>query len=130
MLAALFIAFFLGGSGGSGSVLTQPMLDNIDARIQLVVQDSEREADAQDIVKKLSHELKSFNKFFKKSQKAVTKSFKDHAADAAEMSRHLSSLETDWLAAQQAALDFRFAMKDTLTREEWDEIFSEKSGIE
>jgi hypothetical protein len=46
------------------------------------------------------------------------------------MSRHLSSLETDWLAAQQAALDVRFAMKDTLTREEWDEIFSEKSGIE
>lgn len=123
MVAALFVAFFLGGAGHANAVFSYSSLERASERIELAVGDPPRQASALAAVRELQDLLGSFDDSYADTQNGVTDAFKDHSAGAAEMSAQLNVLERDWLAAQQAALDMRFAMKDALTPEEWNAVF-------
>ena len=92
MLAALLIAFFLGGSGAAGAMLTQAMLKDFDHRSQQVIADQGRSDAVTAEVAAISDELKKFDKTFAKSGRSLSKIYKDHSADAASMQAQLDLL--------------------------------------
>lgn len=123
MLAALLMMFFLGGAAGSGSVLTQPMLDDLGERVEVAVTDPHRKEQAASELDALRSELERFDKVFGKSSKSLTRIYREHSADPTGMRAELDALDSAWEAAQSRALDHRFALRDSMTREEWHEVF-------
>lgn len=126
MLAALLMFFFLGGAGVHGTVLTPAMLDDLDARMEAALVDPVRTERAAAQNDALRAELKQFEKTYGKSSKTLTKLYRDHAADAIAMRAELDALDSHWEAAQSRALDHRFALRDSLTREEWEAVFGDR----
>jgi hypothetical protein len=123
MLAAILMAFFLGGAGVQGSVLTEPMLDDLDKRIEAEIVDPGRTERAAASIDGLRKDLKKFEKAFSESSETLTKLYEEHGADPASMRAELSTLDSKWGATQSRLLDHRFALKETLTREEWESLF-------
>ncbi len=124
MLAALLIAFFLGGSGASGATLTQDILKDFGHRSEAAIADPIRAEAVATEVKALRGELKRFDKVFAKSGKSLRKLYKDHDADSASMRSQLDSLDAEWEAAQSRALDHRFNIRANMTRDEWQTVFA------
>ena len=92
----------------------------------MIIVDSERSESAQLILKELRKEAKSFEKVFARSGRQLTKSYKDHAADLADVTEVLSDLNLSWEASQQRALDLRFALRESMTEEEWTALLGDK----
>lgn len=124
MLAAILIAFFLGGSVASGAILTKEALNDFDDRSQQVIDDPERAEAVKAEVDAIKDELKRFNKTFAKSGKLLTKTYKDHDADSASMQAQLDLLNADWEAAQLRAIDHRFNIREQITAAEWQATFA------
>ena len=126
MLAALLVAFFLGGAAASGALLTEDMLKDFNHRAEQVVVDPERMDAITKEVASLHDELKAFNKALAKSGKSLDAYYKDHGADAAGMQTELDALNSAWAAAQSRVLDHRFNIRDQMTPDEWRAVFADK----
>jgi len=123
MLMALLAAYFLGGGGVAGSILTSASVKNLSSQVEMVVDDPARADQAQELFAQLRKEVKAFEKGFAKSGKRLTKAYKDHAADVAEALLVLDELNSGWTQSQQSALDLRFELKELLTEDEWAALF-------
>jgi hypothetical protein len=118
--------YFIGGGavGISAGALTPEAVDVLSQRIAIVVEDPERAEAAQSTMKNLSKEARAFEKTFSASGKDLKRSYRDHAADRAEIEAVLDELNRDWERGQERALDLRFALREQLTREEWAALHS------
>ena len=117
--------FFGGGSGAiDAGALTPATVEELGERVETVVADPVRAKAAGLIVDELGQAVVSFEKVFAASGKAVTRSYRDHAADRAEIEAVLDQLNRDWEAGQERVLDLRFELRDQLTREEWAALYS------
>jgi hypothetical protein len=124
MLAALLVAFFLGGAAASGALLTEDMLKDFMQRAEKVVVDPVRvEAVAKEVTS-LHDEVKDFNKVLAKSSKSLNAYYKDHSAGTAGIQAELDALNSAWVAAQSRVLDHRFNIRDQMTSEEWRAVFA------
>jgi len=125
MIWALLAAYFLsGGVGGiSGSALTSAGVKQLSEHAEMIIEDPERSEAAQQTLHELRKETKSFQKLFGRSGKQLTKSYKNHEADRDEAVETLTDLNAGWEAAQQRALELRFELKESMTEEEWSELF-------
>ena len=127
MLAALLMAYLLGGGGGvAGSVLTPGAVKHIGKDVERAVADSARADLATQALAELKAEVKAFEKKFGKSGKQLTKLYKEHGAEAEQMLAVLDGLNGDWESAQQRAVELRFELKESLTEAEWGEVFGDK----
>ncbi|NHA13994.1 hypothetical protein [Thioalkalivibrio sp. XN279] len=126
MLAALLVAFFLGGAAASGALLTEDMLKDFSHRAEQVVVDPERIDAITKEVASLHDELKVFNKALAKTGNSLKSNYTDHSADAAGMQEELDALNSAWVAAQSRVLDHRFNIRDQMTPEEWQAVFAGK----
>jgi galactokinase len=124
MLAALLVAFWLGGAAASGALLTEDMLKDFMQRAEQVVVDPVRVEAVAEEVRSLHDELKAFNQVLAKSSKSLNAYYKDHSAEAAGMQAELDALNAAWLAAQSRLLDHRFNIRDQMTPEEWRAVFA------
>ena len=112
--------FFGGGSGAiDAGALTPATVEELGERVEIVVADPVRAEAAQLTLDDLAQAVRSFEKVFAASGKAVTRSYRDHAADRAEIEAVLEQLNRDWERGQERVLDLRFELRDQLTREEW-----------
>jgi hypothetical protein len=126
MIWALLAAYFLGGGAGgiSGSALTSAGVKQLSENAEMIIEDSGRSEAAQQILRELRKETKSFQKLFGRSGGQLSKSYIDHAADRDETVEILTELNVGWEAAQQRALDLRFELKESMTEEEWSKLFN------
>jgi hypothetical protein len=126
IMAALagFLIVFFGGGGANGGLLTAAGVKQANARLEVVIEDPSRVAAAQETLAKLRTDVKTFEKVFSKSGKELTKSYKDHASSVEEEHAIQGVLNSNWKVAQQRALDLRFELKESMTEEEWTELFS------
>jgi hypothetical protein len=122
--------YFIGGGavGIHAGALTPAAVDELSDRIAIVVEDPAREAAAQATLDDLKRETVAFEKKFAESGKAAKRSYGDHAADRAEIEAVFEQLNRDWARGQERALDLRFELRERLTREEWEALFSESEG--
>ena len=123
MIWALLAIYFLGGGGVGGSILTPAAVKQIGKRVEAEVTDAARVEAATQTLAELKAEVKGFEKIFAKSGKELSGLYKDHGAGADRMLAALDSLNTEWEASQQRAIDLRFDLKESLTEEEWAAVF-------
>jgi 16S rRNA C1402 N4-methylase RsmH len=124
MIWALLAAYLLGGGGLGGSMLTSASVKQLSERTQEVISEPARAEAAQQTLAELRKEVKAFQKTFSKSGKELNKSYKDHAADLNHAMVVLEELNSGWGTSQQRAIDLRFELKDSMTREEWSALFA------
>ena len=118
--------YFFGGGAGAidAGALTPAAVEELSARVAIVVEDPARAEAARSTLDELRKEVVAFDKKFAASGKAVTRSYRDHAADRADIEAVLDQLNRDWERGQERALDLRFEFRDKLTREEWASLYS------
>jgi hypothetical protein len=124
MIWAFLAWYFLGGAGAGVTMLTPTYVDQLSDQVTLVVEDAARSAAAQQTLKGLRKEVKAFDKVVTKSGKPLTKSYNDHAANPDDTLEIFDTLNADWSAAQQRALDYRFELRESLTEDEWAKLFA------
>ena len=126
MFWAFMYWYFLGGgaAGISAGVLTPGAVEELSDRVAIVVEDSVRADAARSTLADLKKNAVAFEKTFAASGKAVKRSYRDHGADRAEIEAVLEQLNRDWERGQERALDLRFELREQLTREEWNALYS------
>lgn len=123
MLMALLAAYLLGGGGLGGSILTPAAVKQMSKQVEVTVVDPARAEAAAETLAGLKVEIKGFDKKFAKSDKELTKLYKDHGADGDQMLAVLAELNADWEGSQQRGIDLRFELRESLTEEEWAAVF-------
>jgi len=121
MFWAFMYWYFFGSGAGAidGGALTPSAVEALGDRVEIVVTDPARAAAAQSTLNDLGTGVVAFEKKFEASGKAVIRSYRDHAADRAEIEAVLDDLNRDWAQGQERALDLHFELREQLTREEW-----------
>jgi hypothetical protein len=118
--------YFFGGGASAidAGALTPATVEELGDRIEIIVEDPGRAEAAQSTLGELRQAVESFEKDFDATSKAVTRSYRDHEADRAEIEAVLDQLNRDWERGQERVLDLRFELRDQLTREEWAALYS------
>jgi hypothetical protein len=125
--AFMYWYFFGGGAGAiNAGALTPAAVEELSDRVAIVVEDPARAEAAQSILVDLRKDVVAFDKKFSASGKVVRRSYRDHAADRAEIEAVLDQLNRDWERGQERVLDLRFELRDELTREEWAALYSKE----
>lgn len=125
MIIALLAVFFLAGgvSGVSGSMLTPEYINQLSKRVDTVIPDPARASAAQQTLAELNEEAKRFKKIFLASGEQLDKAYRDHSGDGSEAGLILDELNSDWALEQQRAFDLRFKLKESVSKQEWAELF-------
>ena len=58
------------------------------------------------------------------SGEQLDKAYSDHSDDGRQAGRILDELNADWAVEQKAAIDLRFQLKESVTKQEWTELFA------
>jgi acyl transferase domain-containing protein len=119
--------YFLGGGAAGGidaGALTPAAVEELSERVAIVVEDPVRAEAAQSTLADLKREAAAFEKKFTTSGRAIRRSYANHAAERAEIEAVLEQLNRDWERGQQRALDLGFELREQLTREEWNALYS------
>ena len=121
MLIAILTILFLGGSSTGMFDYIAETRDNVK---EVMVKDDRRK-EALATLKAIKKITKTRNKQVKRASKELRKEF----AGADSSDKVLDDIWTGYFAAinqhDHELLDLRFQLKDQLTREEWEDIFSE-----
>lgn len=127
--AFMYWYFFGGGAAGiNAGALTPSSVEQFSDRVAIVVEDPGRVEAAQRTIGELHQVVESFEKDFDATGKAIARSYRDHAADRADIEAVLDQMNRDWERGQERVLDLRFGLRDQLTREEWADLYSIDSG--
>lgn len=121
MLIATLLALLFLGSGAN------MMLDGIDQTKDnikaAIVEESTRKA-ALDIVDKLEDTAKDYAKADSEDEKELLKLIQQYETTTAELQNNLDASFQQRIQYQQEMLALRFELKDKLSREQWDKVFS------
>ena len=116
--------FLYGGAGAiDAGALTPAAVEELSERVAIVVEDPARADAARLTLAELEAEVIAFRKKFTASGKEISRSYRDHEADSAEIEAVFDQLNRDWEKGQERALDLRFELRDQLTREEWAALY-------
>ena len=126
MFWAFMYWYFFGGGAGAidAGALTPAAVEQLSDRVAVVVEDPMRAEAAQSTLADLQSEVAAFGKKFTASGRAISRSYRDHAAGRAEIEAVLDQLNRDWEEGQARVLDLRFELREQLTREEWAALYS------
>ena len=125
MLIATMIALLFLGSGAN------MMLDDIDQMKDNVkseiVDESARKA-ALDVVDRLEDTAKDYAKADGKDEKELIDLIQDYGSSTAELKANMDASYQQRVQFQKEMIALRFALKDKLSREQWDKIFSKDTS--
>jgi hypothetical protein len=122
MLIALITIMFLGGASTGVLDYIADTRDNIK---QVMPKGDEQKA-ALATLKAMKKRSSARNKQAKRAAKALDKTYADHAARGAEADAIWAELFTEIGHYNNDMLDLRFELKEQISREDWEEIFSEE----
>ena len=120
MLIALMTILFLGGS-------TTGLLDFIaqtEDNIKIVMEKDARQKGALATVKEMKKRTKARNKQVNKSRKDLSKVLADPEATGADIDATWDIFYAEVESYNADMLDLRFELRDRLTRDEWQQVFS------
>ncbi len=119
MLLALYTIFVLGGGGGSG---TLAFIADTSDTVEVVVENEESQKAALSTLKTMKKQSSDFDKEVKRASKELNAALEtdDHAAIESAWGKLLQQRS----AYDNSMLDIRFELKDQLSREEWQAVFS------
>jgi hypothetical protein len=116
--------FFTSAAAGVGAILTSDDLTALEDQVSEIVAAPERRQTVLGTLKGLKKELKTFERAYAKSGRNLDKLYKDHVDHSDEAQAILDDLNAQWEQGQQSYLDAHFALRRTLTEEEWEQLFA------
>ena len=120
MLIALMTILFLGGS-------TTGLLDFIaqaEDNIKIVMEKDARQKGALATVKEMKKRTSARNKQVNKSRKELSKLLGDPGATEADIDATWNTFYAEVESYNADMLDLRFELRERLTRDEWQQVFS------
>ena len=125
MLIATMIALLFLGSGANMMLDgIDQMKDNVKSEI---VDESARKA-ALDVVDRLEDTAKDYAKADGKDEKELIKLIQDYGSSTADLKANMDASYQQRVQFQKEMIALRFALKDKLSREQWDKIFSKDTS--
>jgi len=127
VLVILLGALLLGGAAvmAAGVFGTGKSLEDLDKAVKKEVTDKSRRDAARQVIADWSKDVKKFVKESGSRQKAVTKLMRRHDATRPELDALMAEQSQAGDGIEQRVVDYRFALKDHLDREEWRLVFAE-----
>ena len=121
MLIALMTILFLGGSMTGLLDFIAQTEDNI----KIVMEKDARQKGALATVKEMKKRTKARNKQVNKSRKELSTLLGDPEATEADIDATWNTFYAEVESYNVDMLDLRFGLRDRLTRDEWQQVFSE-----
>lgn len=124
LIAALIALLFMGGSGANF------MLDGIDQmkdNVKHQISDETVRKAALDVVERLEDTAKDYGKTDSKDEKALLKLIQDFDSPAADLKANMDASFQQRLAYQKEMIVLRSELKDQLSREQWENVFSKNN---
>ena len=121
MLAAI-ITFLLLGGGANDALLSY--IKDTSGIIDEVVLDEDRRDAAEDTLDRMKDRAKQLAKEKKAASKSIESFIKEGSEDEAGIEAILDEIEKENRAFNSDMVAMRFELKDQLTREEWEALFS------
>lgn len=125
MLIAMLTVFLLGGGLMGGTILNPAEVDAISERVELSVGDSARLSTATALLDELKTDVENFDKVFTRSGEELIDLYRDHGADSRKMLKTLEALNLEWYVSQYRSIKLRDKLKQSITADEWAEIFGD-----
>jgi hypothetical protein len=113
----------LGGSVTVGLLATGQSTKQITKEVKSLEMDEERQDETVRLLKKWKKDGKAFWKADQKSMKKVLKLMKKYETTPGELQDLIDRQDQNADEHDKTLLDTRFALKEQLTREEWDAVF-------
>jgi len=126
MIWAILAAYFLGGGLGGvhGSLLTSTMVKELSLQAETIIIEPDRAGVAHAIFKELRNEIRGYERRFARSGRQLNRSYKNYEADEEQTLSILRELNTNWESTQQRAIELRFELRQQMTEQEWNELFT------
>jgi len=125
ILIILLGALFLGGATLAAGVFgTGKSLGDVGKSVKKQVADESRRNAAREVIGRWSSDVKGFLKQSGHRQKTLAKLMRRHDATRPELTAVISEQASASDELDRRALDYRFALKEQLTREEWGRVFA------
>jgi len=118
----LLMASLLGGSAviGAGMLATGSTIGEIQDRVDERVSDKARRKSCDQVLESWK---KDSEKFLEANADGLLVALERHATEVGELQGHFSRMQAANQKIQATVLDRRFALKQLLTREEWQKVF-------
>jgi hypothetical protein len=120
MLIALFTILILGGSNTGMLDLIADTQDEV----KLVMEKDDRQKEALGTLKSMKKRTDGHNKMVKGSSKDMSKILSGDELTDADIDTIWDTYSTQRAAYNNEMLDLRYQLKDQMTREEWQQVFS------
>jgi DNA-binding transcriptional MerR regulator len=125
VLIILMTSLFLGGSSLALGVATTGMtLKDIEKSIKIHVQDTSKQQQSLALLKQWKKEGKTLNKQFNKKRVNLLKLMNLHGANRADLELATKEILDIDQQASKRILDINFELRGTMTKQEWESIFS------
>jgi len=99
-------------------------IEKVSDLIRETVSEPHRSEEILSLVNDMEKELKDFNKQLKKSSKTLAKLNRNHNSRREDLENVLDELNDRRINSQEKLLEIRFEMKERMSREEWQAVFS------
>lgn len=122
MLIGLILSFLF--LGFLGDLPGKEVIDTLGDLVKESISEPERQKEIKSLVDDMEKELKDFNKQLKKSSKTLAKLNRNHNSRREDLENVLDELNGRRVNSQEKLLEIRFEMKERMSREEWQAVFS------
>jgi hypothetical protein len=120
MLIALFTIFFL---GGSSTAMLDYVADTQDI-VKVVMEKDDRRKETLGTLKVMKKRVNAHNKLVKRTLKDLNKTLTSDEVTDADIDAIWDTYSSARAAYNQDVLDLRYQLRDQMTREEWQQVFS------
>jgi hypothetical protein len=124
LIALLGMWLFGGGDGFSVGILSRAGIEKISERITVTVADTERRESVLNSIKALDMLVERSEKTNSDSLETLRSLYEDHSSESKQLLEVVENFDVDWQSLQNRVLDYQFEIRDSLTEEEWTQIFS------
>ncbi|HID28823.1 MAG TPA: hypothetical protein EYP19_02325 [Desulfobacterales bacterium] len=122
MLIALIVSLFL--SLYSSDLPGMEFIERVSNLIKETVTEPQRSEELLSLVDDMKKEFKDFNNQLKKAGKTLSKLNRNHNSRREDLEDVLDKLNGSRVDSQAKLLEIRFQMKERMSREEWQTVFS------
>jgi hypothetical protein len=120
VLIALLALYIFGGSGTFPLVVE---LDHAKASIKAQIADGPHRAELLDVIDRAEHAAKDALEKRKKTTRELLTLVHTYDAQAADIQRLLEEQRDESTSLQEQMIEYRFELKDRMSREEWTKLF-------
>ncbi len=124
MLVALIAAFLVVGSSGTSALLAA--LDQAQASVKTHVEDGARRAELVAAIENAEKGMKGALKGRGNATEELVELLGSHEAKVADSQPMVQRMRADVEAAQAQAIRSRFELKERMSRDEWQKVFSQR----